>query len=284
MFFCDYEMTPFYISGSVGRLFILECSPTKTLKSKQAILHIPAFADELNKSRRMVSLQSKELAKQGHTIIVVDLFGTGDSEGDFLEARWEIWKTDILIVCKWLVDRGAESICLWGLRLGALLAMDFIADGTFRVCKLLCWQPVLSGEVFLMQFLRLRTVASLMTKNIQKEKNSDLKQQLIDGQTIEVAGYMLNSYLANSIMALKVDKMELKLIDQLVFFEIVSSEEKLISFANQKMIDTQKSQGIDVVIRKVVGSPFWATQEISEVPELITDTTNCWQLENRIEK
>jgi predicted acyl esterase len=40
---------------------------------KGFILHIPAFAEEMNKSRRMVALQAQAFAKNGYAVLVLDL-------------------------------------------------------------------------------------------------------------------------------------------------------------------------------------------------------------------
>jgi alpha-beta hydrolase superfamily lysophospholipase len=52
---------------------------------------------------------------------------------------------------------------LWGLRLGALLALDAAPLCDPAPAGFVLWQPVVSGEQFLTQFLRLR-VASAMPR------------------------------------------------------------------------------------------------------------------------
>ena len=49
------------------------------------------FCEEMNKARRMAALQSRRLAALGYSVLQIDLFGCGDSSGDFADAR-EIWK------------------------------------------------------------------------------------------------------------------------------------------------------------------------------------------------
>lgn len=266
------ECVPFFLKGTAGKLFSIYYPPSGDRLPERYVLHIPAFAEEMNNSRRMVARQARELAKNGYAVLVFDLFGTGDSEGDFSEATWAIWHKDIDIACQWLIAQGALSIDLWGIRCGVLLAMDFVKNSTVKVDKLLCWQPVLNGETFAMQFLRLRAAAAMMNKNVPQEKTSNLKQQLLDGQAIEVAGYILNPDLIKPLMTLPANNIDLDNAEEIIFFELVNSHEKNISPVNIKFVEQLQNKGKAVSIKTVVGSPFWLTQAIAEVPELLTET------------
>jgi exosortase A-associated hydrolase 2 len=265
---------PNFISAQSGDLFGLYYPAAAGGKTGKVILHIPAFAEEMNKSRRMVSLQAREFARQGYGVLILDLYGTGDSCGGFSDATWIKWRQDITDAINWLVERGADSISLWGLRLGALLAMDFAAATNLKIDHLICWQPVLNGETFVMQFLRLRVAASVMDRNAPQEKTSELKQQLADGKAIEVAGYLLNPDLINPVLALRAEALDLPSVNNLVLYEVVAAEDKAVSRLNAKFIDTQHSKNQTASIKTVAGSPFWSTQEIVDVPSLLMETVN----------
>src|SRR3546814_1526626 len=60
---------------------------------------------EMNRSRRMAALQARALAALGIDVLLLDLFGTGDSAGDFRDARWEIWREDAMAAVAWLGAR-----------------------------------------------------------------------------------------------------------------------------------------------------------------------------------
>jgi hypothetical protein len=47
---------------------------------------VPPFAEEMNKSRRMIAEVGRRLEGSGVGMLLVDLFGTGDSEGEFAQA------------------------------------------------------------------------------------------------------------------------------------------------------------------------------------------------------
>src|SRR5690606_21241351 len=121
-------------------------------------VHAAAFADEMNKSRRMVALQARRLAGAGYAVLRPDLTGCGDSEGEFGEATWTGWVDDLLAAADWAgrqYPASAPPLWFWGHRMGALLACA--AAARLPGSRLLLWQPVTSGRTQLRQFLRLKS-------------------------------------------------------------------------------------------------------------------------------
>jgi exosortase A-associated hydrolase 2 len=267
-------MIPFFVDSQSGPLFANYWSP-KNVNLAHAVLHVPAFAEEMNKSRRMVALQAESLAEQGYSVLVIDLFGCGDSAGDFGEATWSLWLDNISDAITWLKQQGVGVVSLWGLRLGALLAMDFVSQHPGVVENLVVWQPVLNSESFVTQFLRLRIAAAMMNNAMPQEKTSDLKKQLQQGGTLEVAGYLLNPELMNPLMALKIDPASLMTLKKITMFEIVMGADTQSSFVNQQFLENLIAAGVDAGLIKVVGDSFWASQEIVIVPALLKATTEC---------
>ncbi|MGZ4960701.1 MAG: hydrolase 2, exosortase A system-associated [Methylomonas sp.] len=267
-------MKPFYLPDRSGSLFCIYFPPA-TGEVKRAIVHVQAFAEEMNKSRRMVSLQARELAKLGYATLIFDLFGTGDSDGEFGEATWQAWLQNIDTAIEWLIkQQGAQTIDLWGLRTGALLAMDYASRSHQKIDRLLCWQPVLNGETFITQFLRLRIAAAVLDNSAPKEKTSDLKRQLLEGQAIEVAGYHLHPELVKPLTALRADRLPLQGLSELAIFEVVANEETDFAMTTSQFLDKAKENSIEVSLKKVVGDAFWSTQEITAAPDLIALTNN----------
>ena len=169
---------PFFLQGSRGKLFALHYLPQKDNRAGKHVLFVPPFAEEMNKARRMVAVQSRELSQRGIGVLVLDLFGTGDSEGDFADARWEIWQNDLSRALRWLREGTGEEIVLLGLRLGALLAMELVAKETKGVSSVILWQPISDGKRAMTQFLRLRTAESMLDSAKEKESIEKLETQL----------------------------------------------------------------------------------------------------------
>ncbi|MES2018652.1 MAG: hydrolase 2, exosortase A system-associated [Pseudomonadota bacterium] len=227
-----------------------------------AFVYLHPFAEEMNKSRRMAALQARALAAIGYGVLQVDLHGCGDSDGDFAEARWEQWQADVGAASAWLHDRLGQPVGLWGLRLGALLALDYARS--HPVAQLLLWQPVLAGAAFLTQFLRLRVAGDMLADEAPASGTKQLRAQLSAGQRLEIAGYMLAPELAAAIDAL--DAANLAPACPVHWFEIIAAPDRPLPPALGRIAwNTQP-------VHKVACAPFWSTQEIAECPQLIEAT------------
>ncbi len=242
-----------------------------------ALLYVPPFAEEMNKSRRMATLLALELARRGIATLRIDLHGCGDSGGDFADARWVDWRDDVGRACAWLEQRSGHRPALLGLRLGALLAMDYAAsaDPAGAPRQLILWQPVLDGATFLTQFLRLRMAGAMMsatapTDNTTANSTSALRARLAAGEALEVAGYELAPGLASAIDALKLAP--LGRAGCSVHWFDVGQPERTPSPATEKALAVLRERGAEVDMTLIDGPAFWGSQEIATCPPLLAAT------------
>ena len=274
-------LSPSFLGGSTGHLFSLFYRPGEETAPEHFILFFPPFTEELNKSRRMISLQARKFAAMGYGVLVVDYYGTGDSEGQFSEATWDIWQRDLSIIATWLEEQGAQHITLWGLRFGALLAMHSIPLFQEKLSRILLWQPVIRGELMMSQFLRLRLAADMIgAGNAAGGGNvtvRDLREQLANGNSVEVAGYELTPNLVAGIDGLNLLNLGASDLPPVEWFEVVSSVEQSISPVSQKVLDAWGESGMQVNTQTVVGQAFWTTPEITILPALLEKTTDTLQ-------
>ena len=266
-------LSPFFLEGSVGKLFSLYFDPGRGQRPEHYILFFPPFAEELNKSRRMITLQARRFAAMGYGVLVVDYYGTGDSEGDFGSATWRIWQDDIEMAAAWLEQQGAKCISLWALRFGALMAMSSVALFKGKLDQILLWQPVIRGDQMMTQFLRLRLAADMIGAG-SKVTVRDLRGQLTAGRSVEVAGYVLSPGLVEGIDALKLQNLGIGESSPIEWLEVVGSEEQSLGPASQKVLDAWCGQGMQVNTRTLVGEPFWVTPEITCLPSLLERTSD----------
>jgi len=264
--------TPFFLEYSSRRLFVLLFEANSDVAFKGLVLHLPAFGEEMNKSRAMVVSQARAMANQGFTVLVPDYFGTGDSSGDFSAASWTIWLEDMRYCLDWLQQQTVGSVALWGLRLGALMAIELAAIPTISVFQLILWNPVLQGEQYMLQFLRLR-LANSMVYGEAKEKTADLKQSLKQDGFLEVAGYELSASMFEEVADRKAKDFGTPSIRK-VFWGDVASTIKSLPVPVKTLVDQWQAAGVDVDVEQVSGPQFWATQEISRVDNLILATTS----------
>lgn len=254
-------------SGAAARYCVY--TPANGL-CRGAWLYVAPFTEEMNKSRRMAMLQAQRLSAAGYAVLQLDAYGTGDSAGDFADARWHIWLEDLARGVQWLQQQGAQPVGLWGLRLGVLLALDYARQAPMPPAALLCWQPVLQGHHFLTQFLRLKLAGALMQQQQHQLTTSALRTTLAAGQPLEIGGYLLSSELALAIDA--ADASLCAPACPVRWLEVSATPTQVLSPAAQKQIQAWRAQGVEVSAQVAAGVPFWGTQEISTNPALLDAT------------
>lgn len=270
-------LSPYTVAGPAGPLFAIHVTPEKThLQRQEAVLYLPPFAEEMNRSRRMASLLARTLAADGFGVLILDLFGTGDSSGNFEDASWDIWCGDARAACVWLAGQGYQKISLLGLRLGACLALETAraADLQNLLAQIVLWQPVTKGETFLNQFLRIRLAAGLGedTNGAERETVKGLRAILLEGSALEVAGYQLTNSLAAAIADLDLGDLAGACDQPLTWIELGSGPD--LSPASAGIIEKLSTSRRDVNTRIVAGEPFWSIEEPALVPALWQETAS----------
>lgn len=187
---------PVFLDAAGRRLFAL-ISACDTPRPPSGVLICPAFAEEMNRTRRTVRLLIGELRKVSIPGIALDLFGTGDSDGQFAEATWDTWLEDLEHGADRLMHSGCTRIVLVAVRAGSLLATDLIRRRHYPYSALVLWQPVLRGSDVLIEQLRARVAAAAMAG--RTESVAALRKEFAAGRTVEACGYELNPTLATAL-------------------------------------------------------------------------------------
>ena len=218
-----------------------------------------------------MSLLARRIAGRGTGVLLVDLCGTGESWGDFAQARYETWLSDLAACREWIQSRNARLTMVVGLRLGALLAADF-AQSSPSISKIILWQPVISGEVFLSQFLRLRVAANLMTEKAGTETVTTLRQSLQSEHSLEVAGYELAYDLTRSIDQLRLGNMSPPAGTSVHWLQLSATGDPQLNPPSAKCIEELQSSGATAENRFIHGEAFWSAAEITVSTELLDAT------------
>ncbi|MGE5387102.1 MAG: hydrolase 2, exosortase A system-associated [Betaproteobacteria bacterium] len=256
-------MEAFYLEGK-RRRFCLYHPPRGNCRGM--IVGVHPFAEEMNRSRRMLALQARAFAATGFGVVQVDLSGCGDSSGNFGEAGWSAWVEDVVDACAWAKTRLRQPLWLWGVRAGALIAGE-AASVIKDLTGMLLWQPVVAGNICLRQFLRLR-LASDMLEGGAQASTAALEARLMQGQNVEVAGYALSPELAGGLT--KATLFYSADLRHCICFEISSREEKQLTPAVAAWVEKARSAGGTIQATVVDGPAFWQTSEITECPSLIS--------------
>ena len=269
---------PFFVSvepGPLGHRFALYHAPNAD-SIRGLIVYVHPFAEEMNKSRRMAALQSRALAAEGFAVLQMDLLGCGDSGGDFGDATWAIWVADVVHACRWLQQRhspaagqAAPPLWLWGLRDGCLLAAE-AAAALERACDFLFWQPTASGSTTLNHFLRMKAAAEMLGGGA-KGVITALRRQLADGESTEIAGYMLNPALAAGLGRAVLRPPGRP--GRVEWLDTATDCAAGLTPACLRAAEQWRLAGCEVRVQVVSGPAFWQTAEIEEAPELLAATS-----------
>jgi exosortase A-associated hydrolase 2 len=235
------------------------------------VLFVPPLGEEMNKSRRMLSLVAQALATRGLATVLVDLFGTGDSGGEFAEADWEVWQDDLQRAAMWCSREAAPIKGLLAVRLGCALAADAVRGPLAPVRRAVFWQPMFDGERWLDQFLRVRIAASMMEDD-RRESLGDLRATLAAGRIVDVAGYSISGRFAAQLAQVRLGGPIPPAFGSVAWFEVVRSADAPPPAGNTRLADESRSAGVPVDVRTFAGQPFWSSTEIVELPDLVSAT------------
>jgi exosortase A-associated hydrolase 2 len=241
------------------------------------VIYVHPFAGEMPASRNVIASVSRDLARLGVGVLMIDLFGCGDSEGDFADARLEIWREDLGLATRWLHERGRDRLSLWGLRLGGLLACDFAFQSRESWERIVLWEPVLSGTSMITQFLRMNVDEAGDAQVVAQLVKPEARKALSGGDKIEVAGYEVSAELIHAI-----DCLDLRLPSRaqyaLHWVEIGRRSAASLRSENMRVIKEWENSGCHVFPHFVMDSPFWLLPYSTD-PARLTDLLPAMFLE-----
>jgi exosortase A-associated hydrolase 2 len=255
-----------FISGAAGRIFVVSHEPSAPVA--RAVLVVPAFAEEMNKSRRLVHETAEALERAGVWTIAPDLFGTGDSEGEFEEARWNVWIDDLRRTLDWARALGAERFGVLMVRLGTALYRDAEAQLATTFERAVAWQPLLSGAEALRLLLRTKIMAIRMAGGTAPSLEALLQSLLTGAEPMELGGYLVSPQLAAAIQRAAGAIMESRAVREGMSVEIEPAASAARSAATE-----ETAAGGSVWTRvRIPGERFWLAVEPRPIPALVEAT------------
>lgn len=231
---------------------------------RTALLYVAPFGEEMNRTRRASALAARALAAQGCAVLQMDVYGSGDSDGEFGEARWDVWRDDLALGHAWLAQATGAAVGLWGVRLGGLLALDYARAAALPIARFVLWQPVLRGAVYLNQLLRLRLASEMLSGG---KADSQALRAALRAQAQEIGGYMVDPSLAEAIEALDAAALPTPGAPVL-WLDVVPAAGRAVSPSSQQLAWAWGVQGAQVQLQPVHDEACWNTQEIAECPQL----------------
>jgi exosortase A-associated hydrolase 2 len=255
-----------FIGAAGHRLFALLRTPDRA--AGECTLVVPPFAEEMNKSRRIVGDFARHARREGRGVLCVDLAGTGDSDGEFAQARIERWMDDLAAAIAWSASCGWRVTSVLGIRFGALLAATLVRRRQPELSRAVFWQPVVSGARLVDQFLRIRVMASRMEQG-GGESAAGLRARLKAGETLEVAGYALSAALCADLDALDLAGELTETLPPVRWIEVVADAAAPVTPGTRRALEQARATGCRIDHVQVEGEPFWMSTEIVTNPALV---------------
>ena len=257
-----------FIESTSGRLHVTSWASEGCT---QAVVFVPPFAEEMNKSRRQIAMAAKALAACGFAAVLPDLYGTGDSEGEFHEATWESWVADIESVFRWVESEGRQADTVIATRFGCLLACASLHAASRSVKRTIFWQPVNSGYRHISRLLRVAVAASLMRAG-PRLTIEGLREVLAGGARVDVGGYVLSPQLARRIDEQSLTRLADARLGRLHILYLTRSQGRSEQSEDTRIDDLAKEIGIRARVLRLQGAPFWTSSEIVTNEDLVDMT------------
>jgi exosortase A-associated hydrolase 2 len=253
-----------FIDGGAGRILVVSHEPDRP--TDRAVLVVPAFAEEMNKSRRLVWDTARVLREHGIRTLVPDLFGTGDSEGDFAQARWDIWVDDLCRTIEWARERGAARFGALVVRFGMALFAAANERMSTEFERAVAWQPVVNGADVLRQLLRMKVMSIRMLGGRAESADALLETLLNGGEPMELGGYLVSCELARAVHGTSAAPAEIAVKAGVVLeFDATSSAEPDAPEARARDPGTWR-------VERIAAERFWAAFEPRPNPALASST------------
>ncbi|GAB4576997.1 MAG: hydrolase 2, exosortase A system-associated [Rhodothalassiaceae bacterium] len=254
-----------FLEGPNGSLFLLEYSPPPDVAARGTVLLLSPFAEEMNRSRRLMAELGRAMAMRGLNLFIPDLTGTGDSAGNLEDTDLERWQADIDFLCRHARAGHSGPLILSGIRFGALLAAGSAACARSEIDGLLLIEPVTNGARFLQQFLRLRIAAALGRG--ERETGGALMARLEAGEILSISGYPLAPAMARTIKAAALADCPPPAGLRTAWVEIASETAESGETRSRLPPSWQASEA--VMVRRFTDRPFWTLPEPVAAPLLV---------------
>lgn len=247
-----------FVSGTKDCLFCLCAEPAKSIDHR--IILVPPFAEEMNCCRHFFAQIRQRLCSKGFTVIQPDMFGTGDSVGQFGDATWQIWKED-LKHC-FLSDVHSESLktSVLAIRSGCLLIQDCLLScdtsvQTTCIENLIYIQPERIGRNVIDKLLRLQIASDRLAGKDSKTRKM-LWEQFEKGGSLSIAGYEIGAELATQMRDVSINSDSHTFAGNHVWLELADG-------ADESVIPDQW------YVHLAPSKPFWQVHDIEPDEELI---------------
>lgn len=233
-----------FVQTSSGRLLLVH----NQVKGQAGVLILPPFGDEMNKCRATLA----EFAMQtSQPVYLLDLFGTGDSEGEFVDATLETWHTNLVEAVAHIQANGGGITQIVALRFGCLL-FPRVSASLPNLTNLILLQPIADGSTHVRQLKRMLAARQL----------TEAETAAFDGeQPVNCGGYEISPTLWDSMSTMSAVDAFRNYAGHVTLIEISGAPERGLSVPGKKLV-SQFDRALSVTTQVLPGAPFWMSTEV----------------------
>lgn len=247
-----------FLKTATGHLAVVEIRPEG--RARGSIVFVPAFAEEMNRCRRVAAVLGRRLAASGWHWVMPDLRGTGESSGCLHTLTAQDWIDDLAAVLSALDAEDHPIAGLVGVRLGALLAAA-AASRLPESANLVLWQPLVNGGDQVRELIAQRALSDRLRGDADAASSAELRADLANGVDLELGGYRVSRALAESLETLDLSVLDRGLPARCHWLEIARRRGET---------DADVPEGVQV--QRVNAAPFWLQPE-APFPDEVVDAT-----------
>jgi pimeloyl-ACP methyl ester carboxylesterase len=243
-------MNPFYFGGSDQRLFGIyhagrSGAGRPDSSQRRAVVLCNPWGPEYIHAHRTVRLAANMLTNAGFHTLRFDYFGTGDSAGDMPQASIPIWEDNIRAALREVMEMsGTAKATLIGLRLGALLAARVAAASPELIDRLVLWDPIVDGRLYLKDLLKAARAEIPL-------RRGPLPRPASDGGGHEVLGHPITASLAREIADLDMRPLAADLPRQICV--LLSGKRAEVARVERALVPPLTPSAIE----RIAGPPCW---------------------------
>src|SRR6185437_4605590 len=188
---------PLYFESGDNHLFAWLHQPAQPVDSKLGVVICGPYGYESICAHRGVRAFAEGFAAAGLPALRFDYIGTGDSaDADENADHVALWTRDVIAAAReWRRRTGVESICLLGIRLGALFAALAAAECPM-VESLILVGPVMSGRRYVRELRTAQLAGIALAGPVAVEQNSEPSRT---NPGLEAGGFLLSAATLQSL-------------------------------------------------------------------------------------
>ena len=255
--------TPFYFYRGATRLFGMLHAPPSPGPARTAYVMSHPFGEEKLWSHRVFVVFARTLAARGIPVLRFDYSGAGDSGGETASASVDVYLDDLGAAIETLSARAPAvmRVGLIGLRFGATLAAQFAERArrtqTFAAVQgapLALWDPILDGESYLQELLRINLSTQLAVFGKVQESREVLVERIRGGGIANVEGYEIGLPLFESASLKELLPAEgLRHAGGTLVVQIAATEKAKLREDQQRLAQLST----DGTFQRAIEQPFW---------------------------